>query len=268
MAPDFRAPAVPRHSARDALKRSVDFVVAAAALIVLSPCLIAIGIWVRFDSPGPALYLQDRVGRGGRLFRMFKFRTMCADAETGAPVWPVADDPRSTRAGRRLRRHSLDELPQLWNVLVGDMSLVGPRPERPEFAERFRSRYPDYDQRHDVRGGITGWAQVNGLRGDTSIGHRLAHDLHYIRARSLAFDARIILQTFRVVFPAERLEGIREPHGHPQGERYLANVEHVVEEARDHHRRDESRGDRPSDPTGRAWVFTRSSAEAGGQGSA
>ncbi len=194
--PELLAPAVLRVSIGDAVKRSFDIVFACAALVVLSPLLAVLGVMIRLDSPGRAVYVQERVGRGGRPFRMLKFRTMGADAEINGPVWPLAADPRRTRAGRWMRRYWLDELPQLWNVLVGDMSLVGPRPERPLFVERFRNTYPDYDLRHCIRGGMTGWAQVNGFRGDTAIDRRLAYDLHYIRTRSLAVDARIILLTF------------------------------------------------------------------------
>ena len=182
--------------ATDSLKRAFDCVASLAGLALASPLLLLIGVWVRSDSPGPALYGQERVGLNGQPFRMYKFRTMRLDAESRTgPAWPVRDDPRRTRAGRILRRFSLDELPQLWNVLRGDMSLVGPRPERPVFVERFRSEIPRYMLRHHVRAGMTGWAQVNGLRGDTSLPRRLEHDLHYIRNRSLAFDLWILLLT-------------------------------------------------------------------------
>jgi lipopolysaccharide/colanic/teichoic acid biosynthesis glycosyltransferase len=142
------------------------------------------------------LYRQERMGVDGRRFRMLKFRTMRVDAEaqTG-PVWATADDPRRTSLGGFLRRWSLDELPQLFNVLRGEMSLVGPRPERPSFVEEFRRRVPGYMLRHKVKAGITGWAQINGWRGNTSIERRIECDLYYIERWSLAFDLRILIQT-------------------------------------------------------------------------
>ncbi len=183
------------------VKRAFDLVVASAALIVLSPLLLVVACWIRLDSPGPVLYAQERVGMNGRRFRMFKFRTMRFDAEEASgPAWPAREDSRRTRAGRLLRRLSLDEFPQLWNVIAGDMSLVGPRPERPVFVEQFRASIPRYMLRHHVRAGMTGWAQVNGLRGDTPLDRRVEYDLHYIRNWSLAFDLRILLLTLLRVF--------------------------------------------------------------------
>jgi Undecaprenyl-phosphate glucose phosphotransferase len=183
------------------IKRAFDLLFATLGLIVLSPLLLAVAIWVRLDSPGPVLYGQERVGVNGRRFRMYKFRTMRADAEVdGAPGWTTADDPRRTRGGGTLRRLSLDELPQLWNVLLGHMSLVGPRPERPIYVDRFRASIPRYMLRHHVKAGMTGWAQVNGLRGDTPLERRIEFDLYYIEHWSLAFDLRIIALTFVRVF--------------------------------------------------------------------
>jgi len=183
------------------LKRAFDLMFASLGLTVLSPLLAAIAIWVRLDSPGPVLYAQERVGVNGRRFRMYKFRTMRVDAEAeGAPGWTTADDPRRTGAGETLRRLSLDELPQLWNVLLGHMSLVGPRPERPVYVDRFRASIPRYMLRHHVKAGMTGWAQVNGLRGDTPLERRIEYDLYYIEHWSLAFDLRIIALTFVRVF--------------------------------------------------------------------
>jgi Undecaprenyl-phosphate glucose phosphotransferase len=183
------------------IKRAFDLVFATLGLVLLSPLLLAVRIWVRLDSPGPVLYGQERVGINGRRFRMYKFRTMRADAEVeGAPGWTTADDPRRTRAGETLRRLSLDELPQLWNVLLGHMSLVGPRPERPVYVDRFRASIPRYMLRHHVKAGMTGWAQVNGLRGDTPLERRIEFDLYYIEHWSLAFDLRIIALTFVRVF--------------------------------------------------------------------
>jgi len=182
------------------IKRVFDFVLSAIGLIVLSPLLLLVALWVRLDSPGPVLYAQERMGMNGRRFPMLKFRTMRLDAESQGPGWTTADDPRRTRSGVLLRRASLDELPQLWNVLLGHMSLVGPRPERPLYVEQFRARIPRYMLRHHVKAGITGWAQVNGMRGDTPLDQRIKYDLYYIRHWSLGFDVRIILMTFSRVF--------------------------------------------------------------------
>jgi Undecaprenyl-phosphate glucose phosphotransferase len=183
------------------VKRGFDVVFAALGLVLLSPVLAALALWVKLDSPGPALYGQERVGLNGRRFRMLKFRTMRLDAEAGGePGWTTANDPRRTRSGDPLRKLSLDELPQLWNVLLGHMSLVGPRPERPMYVDRFRASIPRYMLRHHVKAGMTGWAQVNGLRGDTPLERRIEYDLYYIEHWSLAFDLRIILLTFLRVF--------------------------------------------------------------------
>lgn len=181
------------------VKRVFDLVGAAmilAATSVLWP-LIAFSIW--HEDRGPVLYSQVRTGLDGRRFRLLKFRTMQVDAEDdGRPRWTRANDPRVTRVGAFLRRTHLDEIPQLVNVLRGEMSLVGPRPERPEFVERFRDRYPDYMARHRVRCGITGLAQVEGLKGDTSIRQRVARDLYYIENWSLGLDLRILWRTLRL----------------------------------------------------------------------
>jgi Undecaprenyl-phosphate glucose phosphotransferase len=182
-------------------KRAFDLVFAALGLVLLSPVFAAVALWIRLDSSGPIFYAQERVGVNGRRFRMWKFRTMRVDAEAdGTPGWTKADDPRRTRAGETLRRTSLDELPQLWNVLLGHMSLVGPRPERPVYVDRFRASIPRYMLRHHVKAGMTGWAQVNGLRGDTPLERRIEYDLYYIENWSLAFDLRIIALTFVRVF--------------------------------------------------------------------
>jgi Undecaprenyl-phosphate glucose phosphotransferase len=182
------------------IKRAFDLAFSTAGLIVLSPVLAAIAIWVKLDSPGPALYAQERVGINGLRFRMYKFRTMRVDAEADGAGWTTPDDPRRTGAGELLRRTSLDELPQLWNVLLGHMSLVGPRPERPVFVDQFRASIPRYMLRHHVKAGMTGWAQVNGLRGDTPLERRIEYDLYYIEHWSLGFDLRIIALTFVRVF--------------------------------------------------------------------
>jgi len=177
-------------------KRTFDLAVSAMGLLLAAPLLAVIALAIRATSGSPVLFVQERMGLDGRVFRMLKFRTMHVDAEreTG-PVWARPGDPRRTRLGRLLRRTSLDELPQLWNVLRGDMSLVGPRPERPAFIARFRQEIPGYMLRHKVKAGCTGWAQVHGWRGDTSLHERIEHDLYYIQNWSLGLDVRILLMT-------------------------------------------------------------------------
>jgi Undecaprenyl-phosphate glucose phosphotransferase len=187
------------------VKRTFDLVFGALALLVAAPAMLVIAVALKVVSPGPVLYRQERMGVDGQRFRMLKFRTMRVDAEaeTG-PVWSRADDPRRTAIGVFLRRTSLDELPQLVNVLRGEMSLVGPRPERPSFVEEFRRRVPGYMLRHKVKAGITGWAQINGWRGNTSIEKRIEYDLYYIERWSLGFDLKILLQTFWYGFRINR----------------------------------------------------------------
>ncbi len=177
-------------------KRGMDVVFGTLALALLSPLMLILAALVKLSSPGPVLYRQPRAGLGGRNFHMYKFRSMRADAErdTG-PVWAAADDDRCTPIGRLMRRHSLDELPQLFNVLAGDMSLVGPRPERGVFVEKFQQQLPSYAQRHQVKAGMTGWAQVNGWRGNTSLRRRLEYDLYYITHWSLWLDLKILWLT-------------------------------------------------------------------------
>ncbi len=181
---------------RLALKRVMDLLVSATALIFLSPFMLFIALLIKLESKGPVFYTQERVGLDGKPFQMIKFRSMRVNAEeeTG-PVWATPDDPRKTRLGRFLRATSIDELPQLINVLLGEMSLVGPRPERPVFVEQFKQVVPRYMERHKEKAGLTGWAQVNGLRGDTSIIERTKYDLYYIENWSLLFDIKIILRT-------------------------------------------------------------------------
>jgi Undecaprenyl-phosphate glucose phosphotransferase len=178
------------------LKRGMDLLLAALGLVVLAPALGVIALLIRLTSSGPVLYRQERTGLDGRTFDILKFRTMpeSAEAESG-PVWSPRGDQRPTRIGRMLRRVSLDELPQLWNVLTGDMSLVGPRPERPFFVTQFKTLIPQYMLRHKVKAGLTGWAQVNGLRGSTSLEKRIEYDLYYIQNWSLALDVKILILT-------------------------------------------------------------------------
>jgi Undecaprenyl-phosphate glucose phosphotransferase len=178
------------------LKRGMDLLGAALVLVLASPVFLALALLVKVSSPGPVFYRQTRMGLDGRAFEMLKFRSMRTDAEceTG-PVWTRVDDPRRTPIGTFLRRTSLDELPQFWNVLKGDMSIVGPRPERPEFIARFRETLPQYMLRHKMKAGITGWAQVNGWRGNTSLEKRVEYDLYYIEHWSALFDLKILWLT-------------------------------------------------------------------------
>ena len=182
------------------VKRGFDLACSVLGLVLVSPLLAMIALLVKFDSPGPVYYAQERVGMNGRRFKMIKFRSMRVDADAHGPVWTVKDDPRRTPLGSTLRRLSLDELPQLWNVFVGDMSLVGPRPEQPRFVEEFRGSIPRYMLRHHVKAGMTGWAQVNGLRGDTPLEDRIRYDLYYVQNWSLWFDVRILFLTVARVF--------------------------------------------------------------------
>ena len=166
--------------------------------MILAPLLAVIAIAIKLTSPGPILYRQERISLDGTLFEMFKFRSMRVDAEaeTGA-VWARPDDPRRTGFGAFLRRTSLDELPQLFNILKGQMSFVGPRPERPVFVDQFREKIPRYMLRHKVKCGLTGWAQVNGWRGNTSIEKRIEYDIYYVENWSLTFDLKILWLTLK-----------------------------------------------------------------------
>jgi exopolysaccharide biosynthesis polyprenyl glycosylphosphotransferase len=184
------------------VKRTIDLVAASTLLIGLSPLLVAVGVAIRWSTPrGPVFYRQRRMSIDGRIFTMLKFRTMVPDAEAGSgPRWTTRDDPRRTRLGALLRRTNLDELPQLWNVVRGEMSLVGPRPERPELIQEFRKRVPGYMLRHKVKGGLTGLAQINGFRGQTSLEGRLEQDLLYAQTWSLALDLKILVLTLLRAF--------------------------------------------------------------------
>ena len=178
------------------LKRMLDLAGAILALILFSPLMLLIAFLVKITSPGPILYRQQRMGLDGKTFFTLKFRSMRQDAEkqTGA-VWATENDTRRTTLGVYLRRFNLDELPQLFNVLNGEMSLVGPRPERPVLIEEFKSKIPNYMLRHKVKAGITGWAQINGWRGNTSLEKRIEHDLYYIERWSVWLDLKILLLT-------------------------------------------------------------------------
>jgi len=183
------------------LKRTMDLVGSAVGLVLFSPLMLQLAVLIKLDSPGPVFYTQERMGLDEKPFQVIKFRSMKADAEeeTG-PVWAVKEDPRRTRLGALMRRFSLDELPQFINVLLGEMSLVGPRPERTVFVEQFKQLIPRYVERHQEKAGMTGWAQVNGLRGDTSIVERTKYDLYYIENWSILFDLKILIKTFFTFF--------------------------------------------------------------------
>ncbi|MBR5318506.1 MAG: undecaprenyl-phosphate glucose phosphotransferase [Peptococcaceae bacterium] len=181
---------------KSGLKRAFDIVFALAAILITSPLMLLSVIMIKLTSPGPVMFHQERVGLNRKHFMMYKFRSMHVQTdEEEREQWTTKDDPRKTKWGAFMRKTSIDELPQFFNVLKGDMSVVGPRPERPFFVEKFREEVPRYMIKHQVRPGITGWAQVNGLRGDTSIEDRIAHDLYYIENWTFAFDLRIIFLT-------------------------------------------------------------------------
>jgi exopolysaccharide biosynthesis polyprenyl glycosylphosphotransferase len=176
-------------------KRTMDVAGALVGLIILSPLMMLVAIAIKLESPGPVFFVQERMGLDGRPFRMIKFRSMRSDAEKAGPGWTTANDPRRTRLGTLLRNIELDELPQFINVLLGEMSLVGPRPEQPYYVERFRESVPRYMERHREKAGMTGWAQVNGMRGDTSIMERTKFDIWYTENWSLLLDIKIMLRT-------------------------------------------------------------------------
>jgi Undecaprenyl-phosphate glucose phosphotransferase len=187
---------VPLRGFNSVLKRAIDITISASALAVFAVPFAIIALLIKRASPGAAFYTQERMGLDGKAFDVYKFRSMYEGAEddTG-PVWARDDDPRATPIGKWLRRSDFDELPQLWNVLRGDMSIVGPRPERPYFVEQFKHRIPQYMLRHKVKAGITGWAQVNGWRGNTSLEKRIEYDLYYIENWSVGLDLKIMWLT-------------------------------------------------------------------------
>ena len=186
----------PLEGAAQYAKRVMDLVVGSVMLVVSAPIIAFIALLIKLDSKGSILFVQERVGIDGRTFKMYKFRSMVQDAEADTgPVWATADDPRRTKVGKWIRRYNLDELPQLFNVILGDMSIIGPRPERPYFVNEFKESIPRYMRRHMVKSGITGWAQVNGWRGDTSVDERTHCDIYYVENWSFLFDLRILWQT-------------------------------------------------------------------------
>ncbi len=194
-----------RSKAVMAIKRLIDLVASALGLIALAPFFLVIAALIKWDSPGPVFYRQVRVGFHGRPYVMWKFRTMRRDAEEDGARWAAVDDPRITRVGRWLRRWRIDELPQLINVVRGEMSLIGPRPERPAFVQELRHTIPYYDVRHTVRPGITGWAQIRfQYAGSAEETHqKLQYDLYYVKNLSVGLDLRILLDTVRVVLQGE-----------------------------------------------------------------
>ena len=179
-----------------AVKRTMDIVGSLAGIVIASPLMLLMCILIKLTSPGPLIYRQERVGLHNKTFWMYKFRSMEVQKESEEKkAWTVKNDPRVTKIGKLMRKTSIDELPQLFNILKGDMSLVGPRPERPFFVEKFREEIPRYMVKHQVRPGLTGWAQVNGYRGDTSIRKRIEYDLYYIENRSVGLDIKILILT-------------------------------------------------------------------------
>jgi Undecaprenyl-phosphate glucose phosphotransferase len=194
---------VPLQGINAIVKRALDIAISAAALLAMAVPGLVIAWLIKRETPGPVFYHQERMGLDGKQFVVYKFRTMPIDAEADTgPIWADQDDPRATRMGHWLRRHDLDEWPQFWNVLKGEMSIVGPRPERPYFVEQFKHLIPQYMLRHKVKAGITGWAQVNGWRGNTSLEKRIEYDLYYIENWSVSLDLKIMWLTLvRGVFP-------------------------------------------------------------------
>ncbi|HWF60818.1 MAG TPA: TIGR03013 family XrtA/PEP-CTERM system glycosyltransferase [Nitrospira sp.] len=187
------------------VKRFVDLLVSISGLVILSPLFLLVALLIKFDSAGPVIYRQTRVGLRGRSFLIWKFRSMRQDAEMAGPQWAQADDPRISRVGRWLRKTRMDEFPQLINVLKGEMSLVGPRPERPVFVQDLRKIIPYYDLRHTVRPGITGWAQVKFRYGASAedAHMKLQYDLYYVKRLSFALDMRVLVQTMQVMLVGE-----------------------------------------------------------------
>ena len=187
---------VPLRGLNSVIKRLVDITISLGVILVAMPLTVIVAWLIKRSSPGPVFYSQERMSLDGQSFRVYKFRSMPLNAEdSSGPVWARDDDPRATAIGRWLRRTDVDELPQFWNVLKGDMSIVGPRPERPFFVEQFKHRIPQYMLRHKVKAGITGWAQVNGWRGNTSLEKRIEYDLYYIENWSVRLDIKIMWLT-------------------------------------------------------------------------
>ena len=179
------------------VKRIMDIIGSLVAITIFSPVMLVTAILVKKSSPGPILFCQERIGLHNKPFKMYKFRSMGVQPKNKEEkCWTTSNDPRVTPVGKIIRKTSIDELPQLFNVLKGDMSLIGPRPERPLFVEKFKEEIPRYMIKHQVRPGMTGWAQINGFRGDTSIRGRIEHDLYYIENWTLGLDIKILFLTF------------------------------------------------------------------------
>lgn len=190
---------------RQGVKRFFDVLASIFLILPTLPLLVATALAIKLDSPGPVFFRQDRVGRGGRVFKVWKFRSMFLNAEVNGAVWAKKSDPRVTRVGGIIRVLRIDELPQLWNIFRGEMSLIGPRPERPEFVRELSANIPYYNIRHSVLPGITGWAQVNyryGASVEDAL-HKLEYDLYYIKNMSILLDLKIILRTIGVVLFGE-----------------------------------------------------------------
>jgi exopolysaccharide biosynthesis polyprenyl glycosylphosphotransferase len=188
---------LPLHSTlNQLLKRAVDILGGLVGCLLAAPVIAIFGILIYRESPGPIFYRQRRLGANGKCFDMIKLRSMKLNAEKGGVGWTVKNDPRCLKVGAFMRKWNIDEIPQFWNVLTGDMSLVGPRPERPELIEEFKEEIPHYNARHNIKPGITGWAQVNGLRGDTDLSERVRYDIHYIENWNVIFDFQIMALTF------------------------------------------------------------------------
>lgn len=189
---------VSRYTPYDYVKRCLDLLLALIGIVASSPLVMLCAIAIKLDSYGPVFFTQERVGKDNRVFTIYKLRTMPLDAEAYGPQWAIKNDPRVTRSGRLLRRYRLDELPQLWNIVKGEMSLIGPRPERDCFLQQFAAQLPEFRYRTVIRPGLTGWAQVNGGY-DLDPADKLELDLYYIRNRSLGLDLSILLRTFMTV---------------------------------------------------------------------
>ena len=187
------------------LKRVIDVVMAAVGLVLAAPLMLLTALAIRIDSPGPIFYKQERVGENDRLFTLCKFRSMRSDAEKAGPMWAQSNDNRVTRVGRFIRLTRLDELPQLLNVIRGDMSFVGPRPERPYFVQQLTAQIPFYAERHTVKPGVTGWAQVRYRYGSSieDAMEKLRYDLYFIKHLSIAFDFTIVIDTVKVILCAK-----------------------------------------------------------------
>ncbi len=193
---DGRLATLSKSRANSVLKRGIDIVGALVGMLVAAPIIAVFGLLIYRESKGSIFYKQVRTGKGGKPFTIYKLRSMKLDSEVSGAGWTVENDPRCLKIGALMRKLNIDEVPQFWNVLRGDMSLVGPRPERPEHIQRLEREIPRYHERHAVKPGITGWAQVNGWRGDTCLRERVKHDVEYIERASVLWDFAIMAQTF------------------------------------------------------------------------